>query len=33
MLADIGYEIAPLETRIRDRINYARREVGLALFT
>ena len=29
MLADIGYEIAPLEMRIRDHINDARREAGL----
>ena len=29
MLADIGYEIAPLDARIRDHINDARREAGL----
>jgi len=29
MLADIGYEIAPLEVRIRDHINDARQEAGL----
>ncbi len=29
MLADIGYEIAPLELRIRDHINDARREAGM----
>lgn len=29
MLADIGYEIAPLETRIRQHINDARQEAGL----
>ena len=29
MLADIGYEIAPLEMRIRDHINDARLEAGL----
>ncbi|MXY47189.1 MAG: SDR family oxidoreductase, partial [Chloroflexi bacterium] len=30
MLADIGYEIAPLDARIRDHINDARREAGIA---
>ena len=29
MLADIGYEMAPLEVRIRDHINDAKREAGL----
>ena len=31
MLADIGYEIAPLRQRIRDHINDARAEAGLEL--
>ena len=30
MLADIGYEIAPLRTRILQHINDARNEAGLA---
>lgn len=29
MLSDIGYEMAPLEVRIRDHINDAKREAGL----
>ena len=30
MLADVGYELAPLEVRILEHINDARQEAGLA---
>ena len=33
MLADVGYETAPLEVRILEHINDARREAGLELIT
>jgi hypothetical protein len=30
MLADVGYEMAPLEARVLEHINDAREEAGLA---
>ena len=33
MLADVGYETAPLEVRILEHINDARREAGLEFIT